>query len=171
MARKETQLLKKDLIFVSEINFQYFPSEILPNFYFGGRHIASIESSPHFRFLNDIKSGIHPKKTDYFQWLRWRGKDVKTANSKIDDFVKLYHSIKSSGLNTNIYKSIIVLNEPFILTRYGYNPPFKPSFEIWSGHHRLTIALFLGMEKIRCDLHQDKYPGSKTSKYNKRMSV
>lgn len=170
MDRAEIRFVESTKINLSQVNFQYFPSEITPQFYFGGQCIASIHSSPHFRFLNQIKKN-QPTDTDYYQWLIWRRKSKRSARQRANKYVDLYNSIRKYGLQKQKHKPIIILPQPFITSRYGVETPFTPGFEIWSGHHRLTVAIYLGLERVKCLLYEDKKPGSGTSKYDSRLKL
>lgn len=140
-----------------------------------------VTGSPHVRFLEAYIE--HGKNwdvlfdTDYAKrfhiwqnmgFVRGGGgrRDRVYCKLKINNFLRLFNSIKKRGYSAK--SRINVLREPFWLTRYGVEVPFKGR-EIWHGHHRVACCYMLGKKTIPGFIMKDKLRGKKRSKFDERL--
>lgn len=92
--------------------------------------------SPHYRFLQGNKD------ESYYQLQKRYGRNHKWIKNKIKKFLATYESIKVNGFLENI----LILETPLISNKYN------KGFEIYEGHHRVSIALTLGFKEIQCEM-------------------
>lgn len=171
--KKEHVTFVRDIeIDIRKLNFQYIPSKYSEHLYFNGARPMSIDSSPHFRFLVDLRDGKDVFDSDYCKWLRFCGKDEDVVKLKVKSFISLLKSIDKKGLIcSKKFHSIAILKIPFVQSRYNLSMPFENKWEIWHGHHRLTCCLFLGYKLIKCQLYKDSNPGICNSKFGESCGL
>lgn len=103
--------------------------------------------SPHVNFLKLFEQHGGTLKgqlegTNYYKMHRNYGKSDDWTKNKIKTFLSIYKDIKSNGIK----------EPPIILTGPIVKNPYNGSYEIFEGHHRCAIALFLEMPIIKCKL-------------------
>ncbi len=144
--QKKIKDIKRKIIDIDKLYFQYIPNEFLKDVYPGGEEdMLSLINSPHYRFLelyNEIGKKIwnNYKETDYIKLMKFWGRDDKYNRQKVAKFIKTYNSIRKRGLQ----KRIVVLNKPM------YKKFFLDGYEIYHGHHRASICKFLEYKKVPC---------------------
>ncbi len=75
--------------------------------------------------------------------------------------IRLFESLKKGYLSKGHEKDyIVVLNDPFICTRYGLKNISMLSPEIIIGHHRAGALIALGINKVKVIIARDTKPGS-----------
>lgn len=119
-------------------------------------------NSPHLEFAQHY----------YNRGLKWLNKNFK--NTKYFIFqkdvlqiapyipmrkIRLFDSLKEGYLREGYENDyIVILNKPFICTRYGANL-LLPSPEVFIGHHRVGALLALGIKKANVIVAMDREPG------------
>ncbi len=96
--------------------------------------------SPHYRFLRGHEEA-------YWKLQRMYGRNSKWIKNKIKKFRGVYDSIKKIGF-TGTYA--MILEKPLVKNEYN------KGFEIYEGHHRVSIALNLGLDTIPCEIIRRK---------------
>jgi hypothetical protein len=92
--------------------------------------------SPHYRFLKN-------KKDDsYYNLQKYYGRNKQWIKNKIEKFLGVYENIKKNGFTENIS----ALEHPLVKNNYN------KGFEIFEGHHRVSIALILNINEIPCEI-------------------
>ena len=118
--------IKKCLIPLENIQCQYNPDyENAWKMVTDGTY--SIKSSPHYQFLEGYEDA-------YIRMHKLYGKKDLWIVNKVNKFRGLLESIR----NDRIKELPIILDKP--IKKNCYNS----GFEIYEGHHRLAIAVFLG---------------------------
>jgi hypothetical protein len=102
----------------------------------------NMKYSPHYRFL---KGDEEP----YWKLQRMYGRKSKWIKNKIKKFRDVYESILKNGFIENVS----VLETPLVENKYNNG------WEIYEGHHRVAIALVLGMNVIPCEIIRRKQNG------------
>ena len=97
--------------------------------------VLHMRYSPHYRLL---RTHTGP----YRQLQKYYGRNDKWINNKIIKFIDIYESIKKEGFLENIS----ALETPLVKNKYNRG------YEIYEGHHRVAIALVLGLDTIPCDI-------------------
>ena len=105
--------------------------------------VLNMIHSPHYRFLKNYKEQ-NIKTTSYYKLQKLYGRNDKWIRNKIDEFIIMYENIKTNGYEED--PKVIILRTPLVINDYNY------SYEIFEGHHRVAICLFLGMKMITCEL-------------------
>ena len=105
-----------------------------------GKDFLHMLYSPHYRFLLDSND-----KT-YYQLQKKFGRNDKWIKKKIEKFIGVYESIMKRGFIENVS----ALEKPIVQNK------FNNSFEIFEGHHRVAIALALGIKVIPCEIVRRK---------------
>lgn len=101
------------------------------------RNILYLNYSPHFSFLFWNKAQNMPvQKTRYYNLQLQYGRNSSWITNKIMKFQSLVEDVKENG----------VMNNPVVLTRPIVKNDYNDRFEIYEGHHRLAIAIFLDIE-------------------------
>jgi len=95
--------------------------------------------SPHYRFLRGHEEA-------YWKLQRMYGRNNKWIKTKIKKFVGVFENIKKEGFIENLF----ALEMPLVVNNYN------EGFEIYEGHHRVSIALFLGLDVIPCEIIRRK---------------
>ena len=109
------------------------------------KDILDMKISPHYDFLKSYEKmgeNINILKSRYYKMHLMYGKNKKWIKNKIINFINLYKYVK----NGNNIDSPIILEHPII------NNPYNRGYEIYEGHHRVAIYLFLNREKIKVTL-------------------
>ena len=91
--------------------------------------------SPHYRFLRGHKEA-------YWKLQRMYGRNDKWIRNKINKFMGVFESVSRQGFIENIS----ALETPLVKNKYNRG------YEIYEGHHRVAIALVLGLDTIPCDI-------------------
>ena len=111
------------------------------------RDVLNMRLSPHYEFLKvyEKTNGIMDfSKYRYYKMHILYGKNRKWINNKIKNFISLYRHVKEGNC----------VDLPIILTSPISKNPYNSSYEIYEGHHRVAIYLFLGRDKIRVNLSE-----------------
>jgi len=98
-----------------------------------------MKHSPHYRFLNG-------NKEPYWELQKKFGRKPKWIENKISKFLGVLESVKKNGFIENVS----ALETPLVSNKYN------KGLEIWEGHHRVAIALFLKMDFIPCEIIRRK---------------
>jgi hypothetical protein len=102
--------------------------------------------SPHYRFLHHNYLAGNNKERAYYQLQRKFGRNDKWIRNKIKKFLDTYESIKKNG----ILENVSALEIPLVKNKHN------KGFEIFEGHHRVSIALVLGLKEIECEIIRRK---------------
>jgi len=103
------------------------------------KEALNMKYSPHYRFLRGHIEA-------YWELQRYYGRNNRWIRNKISKFVRVFESISREGFIENIS----ALETPLVKNKYNRG------FEIYEGHHRVSIALFLGLDSIPCDVIRRK---------------
>ena len=95
--------------------------------------------SPHYRFLKGDEEA-------YWKLQRMYGRKHKWIKNKIKKFKQVHENILKEGFNENIS----ALETPLVKNKYN------SGLEIYEGHHRVSIALALGLDVIPCEVIRRK---------------
>ena len=95
--------------------------------------------SPHYRFLRGHEEA-------YWKLQRMYGRKNKWIKNKIQKFREVYDNILKDGFQ----KNVSALETPLVENQYN------KGLEIFEGHHRVAIALILGMDVIPCEVIRRK---------------
>lgn len=155
MKRYNLGVVKIKEIDLNKIYSQYVPGYDKNNF--------SMITSPHYELAKlYYKNGDkwlrnNFYKTSYFI-LKGGGTDKNVIISK--KVIFLFNSIKEGYLRgphkTNY---IVVLNKPFIESRYNVKNIKLSSPEVFMGHHRIGALLALGINRAKVVIAKDNTPG------------
>jgi hypothetical protein len=113
-------------------------------------NVLDIWQSPHIMFLAEYAAkgkGIWDTISDqpYYKMHREYGKDKKWTVRKCKTFLQLHDDIKS----------VRKLTEPVaLLTTPIAKNPYTKDFEIYEGHHRTAICLWLNMDPLRANIYE-----------------
>lgn len=136
---------------------QYNPEYKFPDF--------SMFNSPHHELAQlyydkgDLWLRKNFHKTKYFSWRKNLTKKELLLSKKI---IFLFDSMKIGYLRNGHKKDyIVVLNTPFIASRYNVKNMGLKTPEVFIGHHRIGALLALGETKAEVVIAKDKDPGSK----------
>ena len=130
---------------ISKIKAQYNPDRFKywESIYDGpNEEVLNMLYSPHYIFLDQyLKHGINNlEKTSYYKLQKLYGRKDKWIRKKINKFIKLFEDISNKG-----YKNrIIILRKPLV------NNTYNNGFEIFEGHHRVSICNILKYKRIKC---------------------
>jgi hypothetical protein len=101
--------------------------------------VLDMKYSPHYRFLRGHEEA-------YWQLQRKFGRNNKWIKQKIKKFRGVYDNILKEGFHENIS----ALETPLVENKYNQG------LEIYEGHHRVSIALVLGLDVIPCEVIRRK---------------
>lgn len=90
-----------------------------------------IKSTPYYHYL------LTGKTDKYFELFRGYGRSEVWITNNIIKFNALVDDIKKNGIKN--YPEVV--DKPIVENRYS------KAFEIWEGHRRLSIALFLNIKQ------------------------
>ena len=82
----------------------------------------------------------------YWKLQRMYGRKHKWIKNKIKKFKQVHENILKEGFNENIS----ALETPLVKNKYN------SGLEIYEGHHRVSIALALGLDVIPCEVIRRK---------------
>lgn len=94
----------------------------------------TIQSSPFWEYLN------YKKQDKYYDLFRLYGRTDEWIKNNILKFQVIYESIASKGYKKNKDLPVVLLR-PIVENEYNNN------FEIYEGHRRLTICLYLRLNQ------------------------
>jgi len=115
---------------INEIKCQYNPDRYR-HWKYACSESLDIKNGPFWEYLNY-------KKTDKYKKLfRGYGRDEVWITKNIKAFQELVEDISQNGVK----ELPMVLEKPII------NNPYNDSFEIFEGHRRLSICLYLGIKQ------------------------
>lgn len=109
------------------------------------RDILNMRLSPHYDFLQRYekeKDALVVSATRYYKMHILYGKKKKWIRSKVSNFISLYQYMKEN----NEVGLPIILTSPIAKNKYNRG------YEIYEGHHRVSILRFLNKEKIKVEL-------------------
>ena len=144
---KYTQLIKtvdtnnyyKEMVALDKIKAQYNPERfhLWKSLHKGPEEEAlNMLYSPHFRFLKDRDNKVYHKLQRLYR------RNDRWIEEKIKKFLGVFDSMKNEGMKG----SIVIVERPLVKNNYN------SGFEIFEGHHRIAIALVLGMKSIPCEI-------------------
>jgi len=127
-----------------------------------------LKSSPHIEMLyligqygfdwDRIKNSRYGKILQYKHVLGVGGYDRENILDNLNKAWRTYSSIANRGIRSR--KAVVVLQEPFWVTRFGYNKKEIKGMEIWKGVWVCASAYFLGIKTVKGYMAKDVYPGS-----------
>jgi len=137
----------------------------------------SLPNSPHVELMRVLLSMIEAKtfiwdeikKTRYYKDRIFKIEhgmgDKAYAKKKILARYEVLKSIRKHGFKRrgNAKYPIVVLQEPFWKTRFGYEADWLRGPEIWDGGGRCAIAWVFGIRSVPAYIYQDAAPGIKGS--------
>jgi len=133
-----------------EVKAQYNPDRFRQwqSLHVGGPYqVLNIAFSPHVYFLTryeetgNYTSGL--RKSRYYKMHRLYGKKKEWIEKKAEAFIALYEFIKGGGEPS---ERISILRTPIVPNI------FNKGYEVYEGHHRLSIYYVLDVPKIKVDL-------------------
>lgn len=108
--------------------------------------LSSYQDTDYYRmFMRRRTLGYH------INWVSGAREPFSYSNEQIKDkiakFVRVHESIKKVGYLGKGFenRSILVLEAPYEVQRFGKSLPWKP-YEIWSGHHRASSLAVNGYQ-------------------------
>jgi len=161
---------------ILSLHLQYVP-KISPIWLYPGEDPYRIDKTHHVGLLKHIiKHGMDWKKLKKLPYVKERRHRydigiVRWTDSHVREHIKrrwaIYQSLKKKGWKKKLskVKPVIVLEKPFIETRYNWESGFLKGLEIWDGMGRVSAAFVLGWEKIPVQFAVDAKLG--TCKYDK----
>jgi len=134
-----TKNYKLEMIEPIKLYAQYNPERfnLWESLHLGSKKkVLNMIFSPHYRFL------VNREDEAYYKLQRMFGRNNKWIRNKTEKFLSVYEDIKQNGFTENL----MVLKTPLVKNKYN------KGFEIFEGHHRTSIALFLNIKEIPCDI-------------------
>ena|GEM_PF-2406880 len=157
---------KVEIVPIAELNIQYIPVLTPEDIW---HETMAVSTSPHVKLMQMfLYYGFDQKRmrlTDYFRervrrrmlgMKRWTDKYILTHHA--EKRYEILKSIKRSGYDKS--QPILVLKEPFWLTRFGFAPAWVKGKEIWTGAGRSSACCALGIKEIPVQWVEDTRPGS-----------
>lgn len=123
-----------------------------------------IVRSWHYAFLEDLEregEALDCSKTEYYEFYRRQDSLIGLSRgeegwmNKCIRLAKLYETIKREGfVYRDLSRFICVMETPLSITRQGFQPN-NSGYEIFSGHHRASVAAKLGVKKVTVAVLRD----------------
>jgi len=166
--KKIGKVVKVDIM---HLHLQYLP-KVSPIWLYRGEGPYRIDRTHHVALLRHIiKHGLDWKKLKKLNYVKERRHryDIGMRNwtdSHVREHIKrrwdTYRSLKKKGWSKRLskVKPIIVLEKPFIETRYNWDSGFLKGLEIWDGMGRTSSAFVLGWKEIPVQFAVDAKPGA-----------
>jgi len=135
--------LDKVEIPLSKLKAQYNPKRVKfwKQLHVGPKEeVFNMKYSPHYRFLQaydeNHKILENIKTSPYYKMHILYGKTHNWTMDKINKFINNFNDIKKNGIKEEVEVNKISENE----------------YEIYEGHHRVSIWLYLGHDNIICKI-------------------
>ena len=151
MSNRIVSVIKNKDIEYDKLHFQYFPGRFIREVYGGNEEDKLlIKNSPHYNLLKQYQKigrevlDIH---TNYYKMQSRWGRADKWIHGKTSRFLTMYDHIKNKGP----IGRVSVVEEPL------YERVFDSGYEIYDGHHRVSVYVALDYEIIKCKIVKIKF--------------
>ena len=134
-----TKNYKIEMIEPIKLHAQYNPERfhLWESLHIGPKKkVLNMMFSPHYKFL------VNRDDDSYYKLQKMFGRKNNWIKNKTEKFLSVYEDIKQNGFTENL----MILKTPLVKNKHNN------SFEIFEGHHRTSIALFLKIEKVPCEI-------------------